>query len=83
MVVFILTIASLTVLVAIASRRRNMTSLEVAAVTGGFILVATTLVVLGDEDLGGAMVGLAAFGGGLVQWGFDTYRTRVRPTRRI
>jgi hypothetical protein len=74
--VFIATILVLSLAIAVANWRRGMTPREIAAVTGGFILVAIALATVGGDD--GAMVGIAAFGGGVVQYGVDAHRQRQR-----
>lgn len=71
---FVITTVLLSVFVAVGSWRRKMSNREIAAVTGGYILVMIPLGVVPDE---GAWIMLAALGGGITQWGFDAHRART------
>lgn len=65
----------LSVFIAIVSARRGMDLLAGAALTGGFLLVMIPVAVVGEAG-DGAMVLLAALGGGITQWGIDAHRVR-------
>ena len=80
---FAITLGLLAVFTTAVSFRRGLSGREVASVTSGSILVMAALAVV-DSDVayGGAMVCLAALGGGMVQYGLDTHRARQGWARR-
>lgn len=73
---FAVVIGLLAVVVAVFSSRRGLSALETAATAAGFVFAMIAFVVVDRHvDYGGALVGLAALGGALVQWG-TTHRER-------
>lgn len=78
----IITVGLLAVFTAVLSQRRGMSLRQTAATTGGFILVMIAFAVVDREvHYGGALVALAALGGGMVQYGVDAHRRQARAGR--
>ena len=78
----IVTVGLLAVSTTVVSWRQRLSSREIASVTCGYVLVLVALAVVGpDVGYGGAMVFLAALGGGMVQYGFDAHRARQGSAR--
>jgi hypothetical protein len=72
---FIVTIGLLAIFTTGVSWRRGLSFREIASVTLGYALVMVAVAVIdSDADYGGALVLLAALGGGMVQYGVDAHR---------
>jgi uncharacterized YccA/Bax inhibitor family protein len=71
---FIIVTAALSVFIVLANRRRGLSPREIAAVTGGFILIMVATALVEGSDV--TMVVLAALGGAVAQWGVDAHRGR-------
>ena len=79
----IITVGLLAVFTTVVSWRRGLALREIASVTSGYVLVMAALAFIdSDVSYGGAMVLLAALGGGMVQYGIDAHRARQGWARR-